>query len=155
MTNEINLEIMAKNMHKKSFSEETKLKLDIFRDCFREWFPVFVHQTFWNKLYIYDFFAGSGYDVDSTSGSPIILLEEAMGENSKHCTQIKNSGKEITFIFNEHEPTKSQNKFEELEGNIKRHIEKCKQNNNCNPCCFKTHVTNMDFGKEFKTNVNI
>jgi len=43
---------MAKNMHKKSFSEETKLKLDIFRECFREWFPVFVHQTFWSKLYI-------------------------------------------------------------------------------------------------------
>lgn len=39
-------------MHNKKFSEETKLKLDIFRECFREWFPVFVHQKFWNKLYM-------------------------------------------------------------------------------------------------------
>ena len=146
---------MAKNMHKKSFSEETKLKLDIFRECFREWFPVFVHQTFWNQLYIYDFFAGSGYDADSAPGSPIILLEEAMGENSKHCMSIKSSRKEVIFVFNEREPTKSQNKFEELKGNIERHIEKCKKDNNCNNCCFKIQTTNMDFGKEFKTDINI
>jgi len=146
---------MAKNMHKKPFSEETKLKLDIFRECFREWFPVFAHQTFWNKLYIYDFFAGSGYDIDGTPGSPIILLEEAMGEKSKHCNNIKNSGKEVTFVFNEHEPTKKQNKFEELKINIEKHIKKCEKDNNCDYCCFKTDVINMDFGKEFKTDTDI
>lgn len=146
---------MAQNMHKQPFSEETKLKLDIFRECFREWFPVFVHQIFWKKLYIYDFFAGSGYDKNGIPGSPIILLEEAMGENLKHCQSIKDNGKEVTFIFNEHEPTKKQPKFEELKINVEQHISKCKENNNCTECCFKVYPANLDFGVDFKTNENI
>ena len=107
-----------------------------------------------NYIY-YDFFAGSGYDADGAPGSPIILLEEAMGEKSKHCNSIKNSGKAVTFIFNEHEPTKRQSKFEELKINIEKHTRKCKEDNNCAHCCFKTNITNMDFGKEFKTDINI
>jgi len=146
---------MAKNMHKKTFSEETKLKLDIFRECFREWLPVFVQQTFWKKLYIYDFFAGSGYDIDGTPGSPIILLEESKGEKLTYCNSIKKSGKEVKFIFNEHEQTKKQCKFEELKANIEKFIKKCKTDNNCNNCCFDIQVCNIDFGKEFKTDANI
>lgn len=146
---------MTKNMHQKSFSEETKLKLDIFRECFREWFPVFVHQIYWDKLFVYDFFAGSGYDADGMAGSPIILLEEAMGENTKHCKSIKNSRKEVTFVFNEYEPQKKQNKFEELKSNIESHSQQCKEKNGCDNCCFKLYPINKDFGKEFKTNVKI
>lgn len=143
-------------MHKKAFSKETKLKLDIFRECFREWFPVFVHQKFWNKLYIYDLFAGSGYDAEGNLGSPLILLEEAKGDDSKHCIALKENNKEVTFVFNEFEPKhKKQKKFEELKNNIEKYKEKCEICNNCILCHFKTHTINMDFGKEFKTNTKI
>lgn len=37
---------MAKDINKKDFSEETELKLDIFRECFREWYPVFLNDHF-------------------------------------------------------------------------------------------------------------
>lgn len=147
---------MAKNMHNKKFSEETKLKLDIFRECFREWFPVFVHQKFWNKLYIYDLFAGSGYDAEGSPGSPLILLEEAKGDDSKHCIALKQNNKEVTFVFNEYEPNhKKQKKFEELKSNIEKYKAQCQNCNNCASCYFKTHTINMNFGKEFKTNTNI
>lgn len=147
---------MTKNMHAKKFSDETKLKLDIFRECFREWFPVFIHQKFWNKLYIYDLFAGSGHDSEGNPGSPLILLDEAKGDEAKHCTALKQNNKEVTFVFNEYEPNhKKQKKFEELKSNIERYITGCEKCNNCTSCHFKTHTTNMDFGKEFKTNANI
>ncbi len=53
---------MAKNMHKKLFSEETKLKLDIFRECF----PVFIHQIFLDKLYIR--FIPNDFEINSLLG---------------------------------------------------------------------------------------
>lgn len=34
---------MAKDINKKEFDEATLLKLEIFRECFREWLPVFIH----------------------------------------------------------------------------------------------------------------
>lgn len=34
---------MAKDINKKEFTEETQLKLEIFQECFREWYPVFIH----------------------------------------------------------------------------------------------------------------
>ena len=53
---------MAKDINKKEFDGATKLKLEIFRECFKEWFPVFIHNSFVEKIFIYDFFAGSGID---------------------------------------------------------------------------------------------
>ena len=131
---------MAKNMHNKKFSEETKLKLDIFRECFREWLPVFVHQKIWNKLYIYDFFAGSGYDALGYPGSPLILLEEAKGDDLKHCTALKRDNKEVTFVFNEYEPRhKKQKKVEELKNNIERYRIQFECSNHCDSCIFKIY----------------
>lgn len=51
-----------KDINNKPFDEGTRLKLDIFRDCFREWFPVFVRNPAISRIYIYDMFAGSGKD---------------------------------------------------------------------------------------------
>lgn len=146
---------MAKNINNEPFSEETQLKLDIFRNCFREWLPVFIHQSFWNRLYVYDFFAGSGYDLDGNSGSPIILLEEAKGKNRKNCNSLKDKSKEIVFLFNEHEPTIKQDKFELLKNNTNEHVTKCINENNCKKCIFNVYHSNFDFAKEFKSNENI
>ena len=51
---------MAKDINKKSYPEETLLKLEIFEECFREWLPVFLYSPQIATIYIFDFFAGSG-----------------------------------------------------------------------------------------------
>lgn len=82
---------MAKDINKSEFTEETKLKLDIFRECFREWYPVFLHNPYIKRLFIYDMFAGSGKDSIGNLGSPLILLQEAIGEEQQHCEYLRKS----------------------------------------------------------------
>ena len=72
--------IMAKDINKTIFTEETKLKLDIFRECFREWYPVFLHNQYIKRLYIYDMFAGSGKDVIGNFGSPLDIVAKSVSE---------------------------------------------------------------------------
>ena len=116
---------MAKDINKNKFPEETKLKLDIFAECFREWFPVFIYNRYIKKIYIYDFFAGSGKDAEGTFGSPLILLNEAKGENGKYCKAVKEKGKQIWFAFNE----KQVGKGKELEENVCDFMENCRTSN--------------------------
>src|SRR5690606_28512521 len=90
---------MVDNFHNKPFDEATKLKLEIFGECFREWLPVFIHNPSISRIYIYDFFAGSGKDCDGNYGSPLILLNEAKGDGCKVCASL--GSKEIIFAFND------------------------------------------------------
>jgi three-Cys-motif partner protein len=122
---------LPKDINASIFSEGTKLKLEIFAECFREWFPVFVHHTFIRKIYIFDFFAGSGMDTQGNLGSPLILLSEARG---KHCDAIRKNGKEILFAFNEKDLTKKT----ELKENVTSFIGSC-QTVKCpdNHCVYK------------------
>lgn len=57
-----------KDINKAQFDEATLLKLDIFRRCFREWLPVFLHNPFITNIIIYDLFAGSGKDIVGNRG---------------------------------------------------------------------------------------
>ncbi|MFC1731076.1 three-Cys-motif partner protein TcmP [candidate division KSB1 bacterium] len=129
---------MAKDINKTVFDEATKLKLDIFGECFEEWFPVFLHSPWYKKLYIFDFFAGSGKDLENNLGSPLVLLDKAKGEDRKYCLNAK---KEIKFLFNDDK----QDKSEELKQNVAQYIEKCKQDNKCNDCIFQYRVENYNF----------
>jgi three-Cys-motif partner protein len=129
---------MAKNINKTVFDEATILKLDIFGECFEEWFPVFLHSPWYKKLYIFDFFAGSGKDLENNSGSPLILLDKAKGKDRKYCL---NAEKEIKFLFNEGLEDKSN----ELKQNLTFHIEKCKQENDCAGCNYKCSILNYNF----------
>lgn len=95
-----------KDINKQPFTEATMLKLDIFRRCFREWFPVFVHHPSVKHIFIYDMFAGSGTDSEGNPGSPIILLEEAKGNERQHCVTLANNNKHVVFGFNEKEKEK-------------------------------------------------
>lgn len=100
-----------KDINKKPFDEGTLLKLDIFRKCFREWFPVFIFNPCIKSIYVYDLFAGSGKDSVNYPGSPLILLEEARGEQGMHCLTLNGpTNKSVYFAFNEKEKAK----FEEL-----------------------------------------
>lgn len=94
---------MVKDINSKRFSEETRLKLDIFQDCFKEWLPVFIQQPYWRELYIYDFFAGSGYDAEGNPGSPMILLEETVSLQKSIVEKQKN----VILTFNEYEKKKT------------------------------------------------
>ncbi len=130
---------MAKDINKIAFDKATKLKLSIFRECFKEWLPVFIHNQFVKRNFIYDFFSGSGKDKEGNPGSPIILLEEAMGENQMYCS--KSTKNHVVFAFNE----KMKRKSQVLQENIDDHIENCLKNCGRDECVYNRHVGNYDF----------
>jgi len=134
---------MAKNINDKPFDDATKLKLNIFGECFEEWLPVFNNDIYTNEVYIFDFFAGSGTDIEKYPGSPLVLLEKAKGKDQQYCSKAK---KKITFIFNEGLKDKSL----ELEENVNRYIEECKRKNNCTGCVYNYSVLNYDFKDIFE-----
>ncbi len=135
---------MAKNINKKPFDEATKLKLNIFSECFEEWLPVFINNPFVKKVCIFDLFAGSGTDLVGEKGSPLILLDKARGNNRDYCSKVD---KEIEFIFNEEQKGKSS----ELSKNVQNYIENCERSFNCGGCIYKYDVINTDFKKLFET----
>ena len=105
---------MARDINKSKFDKGTNLKLDIFRECFKEWFPVLANDQYTQKLFIYDLFAGSGTDNEGEYGSPLVLLEEARGSNNEFCHFVEKKEKDISFIFNENKNAKAK----KLEENI-------------------------------------
>ena len=140
---------MAKNINKKVFSEQTQLKLDIFRECFREWFPVFLHNPYVSNIFIYDLFAGSGTDVEGNYGSPLILLEEARGENGMHCKYVNDNNKRISFAYNEFQ----KRKVRTLETNVKTFLSECKSNCTNPNCPYESnyHIKQEDFQQLFQS----
>lgn len=132
---------MAKDINKTAFDEATKLKLNIFGECFEEWLPVFNNNLYTDEIYIYDLFAGSGKDPENTKGSPLVLFDKAKGIDRKYCLRKK---KKTKFIFNELMKDKS----EELEQNIKQYLEQCKHDNDCEGCVYRYKVSNSNF-KDF------
>jgi three-Cys-motif partner protein len=141
---------MAKDINKDRFPEETKLKLEIFAECFREWFPVFIHNPYIKKVYIYDFFAGSGKDIEGYFGSSLILLKEAKGEDCKYCQQVKANNKVVSFTFNEKEKTKK----ETLQSNVEEFMRSCLSDNCKSSSCIYnyTNFSQIDFKDAFKDN---
>ncbi len=134
---------MAKDINKKNFDSATKLKLEIFKESFKEWLPVFIHNPYIDKRYIYDFFAGSGLDAEGNYGSPLILLDEAKGENLMYCS--KSDNKKIVFGFNE----KGKKKSKELKNNVTQFVNNCLQNCNREKCVYDHHFGNFDFKEAF------
>lgn len=128
--------IMTADINKKVFDENTLLKLAIFRECFREWFPVFLYTKAFEKIFIMDMFAGSGKDPVQNFGSPLILLDEVRGGNSSFCSQAKRNGRHIQFWFNEAKISKT----EELNMNVDSFIRKCEENCNLGSCYFRDKI---------------
>lgn len=129
---------MTKNINKYVFNDATKLKLEIFGECFEEWLPVFNNDIFTKKVYIFDFFAGSGTDSEYNLGSPLILLDKAKGRERKYCLKAQ---KEIIFIFNEGKLGKSK----VLKENVDNFIAHCKIKNKCDNCVYNYRIENFDF----------
>ncbi|MBN1463367.1 MAG: three-Cys-motif partner protein TcmP [Paludibacteraceae bacterium] len=137
---------MAKDINKDEFPEETKLKLEIFAECFREWLPVFLYNQYIKKVFIYDFFAGSGLDSMGNLGSPLILLKEAKGENCKYCQSVVKNNKEVVFAFNE--KVKSKSKY--LKKNATIFLDSCKEKNCNTDCIYKLFFENLEFQEVFQ-----
>lgn len=142
------------DINKKPFHKATMLKLDIFRRCFREWFPVFVHHPNIKKIYIYDMFAGSGTDSLGNPGSPIILLEEARGDKCQHCKAIVKNNKCVVFGFNEKEKEKEELLDKAKDDFLLRcksncPLERCVYSNSiyCRDASFEDIMQSNNFGK--------
>lgn len=81
------------------FDTATKIKLHILREYIKDWLLVFLQkkEKFWKDIYIYDFFAGEGYDDHGTPGSPIIIIEELKA----HFEAIKKEKINLTVLLND------------------------------------------------------
>ena len=98
------------DLHSKPFDEGTIAKLEIFEQYAEAWIPTFVMQGI-EQIYIFDFFAGTGYDKNGIKGSPIRVLDVI----KRNIGYIFQKQVKINVCFNEFEPNKkSQKKYESL-----------------------------------------
>lgn len=93
-----------RDLHAKPFTEETLAKLRIFENYIQEWLPTFVMSGYSNVC-IFDFFAGSGYDVSKSAGSPIRILNQI--EKNKNI--IINKKTTVNVYLNEFNKDKYEN----------------------------------------------
>jgi three-Cys-motif partner protein len=126
-----------KDLHEKPFDEGTITKLEIFENYAKVWLPTFIMSGH-KELWIFDFFAGTGYDKNGVAGSPIRILQ-----------QIKS---QIGNIFKQ--ATKINVCFNELEKEKKNLLEEsCKQFISDNPelerAGLKVHFRNSNFAELF------
>ena len=140
---------MTVDNNKNTFEEKTLLKLEIFRECFREWYPVFLRNPYFDKVQVMDMFAGSGTDTDDNLGSPLIFLDEIKGKDSNFCLQADLTSRKIRFWFNEFEKPKA----EELNQNVHSFIKECEKECSMNTCYFKNkiEITSQKFEDIFKS----
>lgn len=100
------------DIHAKKFDDATQIKLLILREYLKEWLPVFLRkkEKYWTDFFVYDFFAGEGYDKKGNPGSPIIILEELL----EYSEDIKRENLNLNVIFNDIDT----NKIKKLESTI-------------------------------------
>jgi three-Cys-motif partner protein len=103
---------MSKEFFNRPFTEDTNVKLELYREYLRKWFPVFIaaHKPFVQMVNLFDLFCGTGRDSEGTAGSPIIALEVLKDYEDL----VKSTKVQINLFFND------QNKqfLEQLDANI-------------------------------------
>ncbi|MBN1437684.1 MAG: three-Cys-motif partner protein TcmP [Sedimentisphaerales bacterium] len=115
---------MAKDIHSEAFPDETKLKLEIFRDYTKQWLPVFLSSRTrsFHSVNIFDFFAGPGRDTEGQPGSPLILLEEVKKYlNDPKLPHAK--GVKVRLFYSDSDSKKILRLKEELDKADKQNIE--------------------------------
>ncbi|MDR2144993.1 MAG: three-Cys-motif partner protein TcmP [Tannerella sp.] len=90
-----------KDLHEKPFDEGTITKLEIFENYAREWLPVFIMGGY-KELWIFDFFAGTGYDKNGIAGSSIRILQQIKNQ----INNILQKETKINVCFNEFDNNK-------------------------------------------------
>ena len=104
---------MSEDFFDKPFTEDTNVKLSLYKEYLKEWFPVFIapHKPFKKVVNLFDFFCGPGRDSEGTLGSPLIALEVLKAYKEL----IQNTSVDINLYFND-----SQKEYiETLKSNIK------------------------------------
>ena len=68
---------MSKDFFNNPFSEDTNVKLELYKAYLTKWIPVFVAKKdpFLEYVNIFDLFCGPGKDSEGTHGSPLIALD--------------------------------------------------------------------------------
>jgi three-Cys-motif partner protein len=92
----------SKDLHEKPFDEGTITKLEIFENYAKEWLPVFIMTASTKEIWIFDFFAGTGYDINGVAGSPIRILQQIKNQIGN----ISNRETKINVCFNEYDEDK-------------------------------------------------
>lgn len=104
----------VKDLHEKPFDEGTIVKLELFEEYAKEWLPTFI-MSHYKEVWVFDFFAGTGYDIAGTAGSSIRLLRQIKNQIGNIFQQkIK-----INVCFNEFD----KDKYEELVESCNRYLE--------------------------------
>ena len=112
-----------KGFHHSKFDKGTHSKLEVFKEYFKESFPVFLHSPYFEEVYIYDFFAGQGVNVEGEFGTTFNILNEI----KPYCDVIRKSGKQVYVILND------KNEYGVLKSNVLDFFTKCKTN--CTGTC--------------------
>lgn len=122
---------MADKFHIEPFDDGTLIKLELLKRYVRSWLPVFISpkNSYWNEIYIYDFFSGAGMDCKGNAGSPLIILNELRG----YCHSIVDKGLKVRLLFNEPQSDVLYN----LKNKVAEFFIKCQKQNRfdcCNAC---------------------
>lgn len=90
---------MSEDFFQKPFTEDTNVKLSLYKEYLKEWFPVFIaaRRPFKKVVNLFDFFCGPGKDSEGTSGSPLIALE-ILKEYQEY---VQDTTVEINLHFND------------------------------------------------------
>jgi three-Cys-motif partner protein len=109
----------SKNLHDKPFDEGTIIKLEIFESYAKEWLPTFIMSCPNSDLWIFDYFAGPGRDVNGVAGSPIRLLQQIKEQSGN----IRQKQCKIHLCLNEYD----KGKFKLLQDSCNLFIEENEQ----------------------------
>jgi three-Cys-motif partner protein len=132
-----------KNLHEKPFDEGTITKLEIFEEYAKAWIPTFVMSEC-KEIWIFDFFAGTGYDKQGVPGSPIRILRQIKNQIGI----IFQKKIKINICFNEFDKTK----FILLESSCKEYL---LTNPDIERANVKIHYRNADFAELFPKTLEI
>jgi len=102
------------NFFSSKFDDSTMTKLFIFEKYVETWLPVFLRQQK-DYIYIFDFFAGVGYDSEGNLGSPIRVLEQI-----EHYLSIISNTK-IKLFFNDYKKKHLKNLKSNCDDYIKKY----------------------------------
>ena len=129
-----------KDFHNSKFDKGTQSKLEVFKEYFKESFPVFLHSPYFEEIFIYDFFAGQGQNAEGEYGTAFNILNEI----KPYCTEIRKSKKKVYVILNDKE------EFETLKSNIFDFFNTCKSN--CDgECVFSENKNLIIKAEDFET----
>ena len=126
-----NCSMAKKGFHNSKFDKGTQSKLEVFKEYFKESFPVFLHSPFFDEIFIYDFFAGQGLNDKGEHGTAFNILNEI----KPYCADIRESKKKVYIILNDKEVS------EVLKSNVLDFFNTCKSN--CNGDCVFAEDKNL------------